>query len=83
MATAGGVDPTTLEIGRRYRVDRKHEGLRRTFRSTGVLVAMDTVPSTEPGGPDSTRLTFELKPRFAKPVRQTFDVATLVAVVPV
>jgi hypothetical protein len=82
MARAGGVDPATLEIGRRYRVDRKHEGLRRTFRSTGVLLAIDTVPSADPGGPDSTRLTFELTPRFAKPVRQTFDLATLVAVVP-
>jgi hypothetical protein len=82
MATAGGVDPVKLVIGRRYRVDRKHERLRRTFRLTGVLVAIETVSSSEPGEPDTTRLTFEVKPRFAKPVRQTFDIATLVAVVP-
>ncbi len=78
----GGVDPSTLEIGRRYRVDRKHERLRRTFRFTGVLLAIESVPGSEPDAPGSVRLTFEEKPRLGKAVRQTLDLATLVAVVP-
>lgn len=83
MGKAGGVDPAALEIGRRYRVDRKHEELRRTFRFTGVLVAVETVPAADPGAAGGTLVTFEAKPRFGRPVRQTFDVATLVTAVPV
>jgi hypothetical protein len=79
----GGVDPTTLEIGRRYRVDRKHEQLRRTFRFTGVLLAIETTPGSGPDESETVSLTFEEKPRFGKPVRQTLDLATLVTVAPV
>ncbi|HEY7667289.1 MAG TPA: hypothetical protein VIE12_04100 [Actinomycetota bacterium] len=77
-----GVDPSTLVIGRRYRVDRKHEKLRRTFRFTGVLLAIETTPGSGPDEPETVSLTFEEKPRFGKPVRQRLDLDTLVAVVP-
>jgi hypothetical protein len=82
MAKPGGVDPGTLEIGRRYRVDRRHERLRRTFRFTGTLVAIESEPGDGPDDPPTVRLTFEEKPRFGSAVRQTHDLATLVAVTP-
>jgi hypothetical protein len=77
------VDPSTLEIGRRYRVDRKHERLRRTFRFTGTLIAIETAPGSGPDDPPTVRLTFEEQPRFGDAVRQTHDLETLVAVTPV
>lgn len=76
------VDPSELQIGRRYRVDRRHAGLRRTFRFTGTLISIESVPGDGPGDPGSVRLTFEEKPRFGSAVRQTHDLATLVAVTP-
>lgn len=76
------VDPSTLEIGARYRVDRKHEALRRAFRFTGTLLAIETVPGATPDDPPIVRLTFEERPRFGRAVLQTHDLATLIAVVP-
>jgi hypothetical protein len=76
------VDPSTLEIGRRYRVDRKHEQLRRTFRFTGTLLEIASEPGAGPDDPPVVRLTFEERPRFGRAVRQTHDLDTLVAVVP-
>lgn len=76
------VDPSALVIGRRYRVDRRHEGLRRTFRFTGTLVAIDSEPGAGTDDPPSIRLTFEEKPRFGPAVQQTHHLATLVAVTP-
>ena len=76
------IDPSTLEIGRRYRVDRKHEQLRRTFRFTGTLIAIASEPGAGPDDPPVIRLTFVEKPRFGPSVRQTHDLGTLVAVEP-
>lgn len=76
------VDPSALEIGRRYRVDRKHEQLRRTFRFTGTLLAIESEPGAGPDDPPLVRLTFEEKPRFGPAVLQTHDLETLVAVEP-
>jgi hypothetical protein len=76
------VDPSTLEIGRRYRVDRKHEQLRRTFRFTGTLLAIESEPGEGADDPPIVRLTFEEKPRFGTAVQQTHELGTLVAVEP-
>lgn len=77
------VDPSTLEVGRRYRVDRRNAELRRTFRFTGTLVAIESLPGDGPDDPPTIRLTFEERPRFAAAVRQPYALDTLVAVVPV
>ena len=68
------VDLGSLEIGGRYRVDRKHEMLRRSFRFTGTLTEID-VPAA---GAEPHTLTFEVKPRFGRSTLQRVDVATLV-----
>jgi hypothetical protein len=76
------IDVGSLEIGRRYRVDRKDEALRRSFRFVGTLTSIEA--STD-GPADAThgRLIFEVKPRFGRPTLQRVDVATLLALVPV
>jgi hypothetical protein len=76
------VDLGSLRIGRRYRVDRKNEELRRSFRFIGTLVSIETLPPGSPEG-DQGWLTFEVKPRFGRPTLQRVDVATVLAVVPV
>jgi len=83
MSKPGGVDPATLEVGGRYRVDHRHEGLRRTFRFTGILLGIDVEPGPDPEGPGATILTFEEKPRFARATTHRIDLATMVAAVPV
>jgi hypothetical protein len=83
MAKPGGVDPATLEIGRRYRVDHRHERLRRTFRFTGTLLAIDIASDPDPASTETTILTFEEKPRFASATTHRIDLATLVAADPV
>jgi hypothetical protein len=66
-----------FEIGRRYRVDWKHERLRRTFRFVGTLISVED--ATEVG----RVLVFEVRPRFGRPALQRVDVAALTALVPV
>jgi hypothetical protein len=68
-----------FEIGRRYRVDWKHKGLRRTFRFVGTLLSVED--ATEDGA--GRVLVFEVRPRFGRPVLQRVDVAALTAFVPV
>ena len=63
-----------LEVGGRYRVDYKHEKLRRTFRVTGELLEVSPwQPADGPSGGGWT-LTLETRPRFGKPSR--FQVST-------
>lgn len=65
-----------LEVGRSYRVDYKHERLRRTFRVAGVLVEVSPWhPAEGPTGGGWT-LTLETRPRFGAP--STFHVDTAV-----
>jgi hypothetical protein len=73
------IDLDALEIGRRYRVDWKHERLRRTFRSVGTLVSIEDGSDAEPG----RVLTFEIRPRFGKPALQHVHATALRAIVPV
>jgi hypothetical protein len=72
-----GVPPIELETGQRYRVDYKHERLRRSFRFTGTFMGRED--RTED---DETvnMLVFEIRPRFGKPSRQPVDPATLVSI---
>ncbi len=72
------VDIDGLEIGARYRVDWKHERLRRTFRLVGTLVSIDE------GSEDAAArvLTFEVKPRFGDPALQRVDGASVSAIRP-
>jgi hypothetical protein len=65
-----------LEVGGRYRVDWKHEGLRRSFRFVGTLASIEDAPGDAPG----QVLTFEVRPRFGSPALQRVDAATLLAV---
>lgn len=63
-----------LEVGRTYRVDYKHEGLRRTFRVKAVLREIGPwVPARGVDGGGFT-LTLQTRPRFGSPT--TFHVAT-------
>ena len=76
------IDVGSLEVGRRYRVDRKDQMLRRSFRFTGTLTAIESPQAgAEPAGPGW--LTFEVKPRFGRPTLQRVDVATVLALLPV
>lgn len=63
-----------LEVGRTYRVDYKHEGLRRTFRVKAVLRGIGPwLPAQGPDGGGFV-LTLETRPRFGSPT--TFRVGT-------
>lgn len=65
-----------LEIGRAYRVDYKHERLRRTFRVKGVLVEVSAWRPAEGPTGGGWMLTLESRPRFGGP--STFHVDTAV-----
>lgn len=69
-----GLDPATLEPGRTYQVDYKHEGLRRSFRIVGTYIGPEQRPPTQDETEPVDILVFEVKPRFAKPARQPVDV---------
>lgn len=76
------VDLSSLEVGGRYRVDWKHAELRRTFRSTGTLIAIEERPADGSDGEPQTWLAFEVKPRFGEPTVQRMDAATVTAIEP-
>jgi hypothetical protein len=80
--TRAGIDIDALEVRRRYRVDWKHERLRRTFRFTGTLLSIQSTPATSPGEAPERWLTFEVKPRFGRATEQRVDVATLRSIEP-
>ena len=44
--TRPGIDISSLEAGRRYRVEWRHESLRRSFRVAGTLVSIEATPAT-------------------------------------
>jgi hypothetical protein len=80
--TRPGIDLTSLEVGKRYRVDWSHEGLRRSFRATGTFLSIETTPATTLGGEPTRWLTLEVKPRFGQATVQRVDVATLRSIQP-
>ena len=71
------MDLTSLEIGRRYRVDWRHEELRRTFRATGTLRSIEESPQEASDQTARRCLMLEVKPRFGKTTVQRVDVAML------
>ena len=77
------IDVGSLEIGRRYRVDRKDEALRRSFRFVGTLTSIEASTDGRADATTQGRLIFEVKPRFGRPTLQRVDVATVLALVPV
>ena len=80
--TRPGIDISSLEPGRRYRVEWKNDELRRSFRFAGTLVSIDVSPATTPGEEPSRKLAFEVKPRFGKATMQRVDVTTLRSIQP-
>jgi len=72
-----GIAPASLEPGRLYRVDHKHEQLRRSFRLIGTYVGTEQRSPAETGGEPKAVVVFEVKPRFGKPGRQVVDVAQI------
>lgn len=78
-----GIDIASLQMGGRYRVDWRHEWLRRSFRFTGTLLSIEETPATPPGGEPERWLTFEVKPRFGRATVQRVDVTTLRGIEPV
>ena len=74
------IDPATLEVGARYRVDHRHERLRRTFRTDGTYLGVEDGEDEE-GAPIKI-ISFEVKPRFGKPSVQRIDVATVRTIEP-
>jgi len=80
--TRPGIDLSTLEAGKRYRVDWKHERLRRTFRTKGTFLSIEVTPASTPGGEPTRWLTLEVKPRFGEATVQRVDVTTLRSVRP-
>ncbi len=76
------IDIASLEPQRRYRVDWKHEMLRRSFRFTGTLLSIEVAPATEPDQAPSRWLAFEVKPRFGKATVQRVDVSTIRSIEP-
>ena len=68
-----------LEIGHRYRVEWKHEWLRRSFLFVGTLVSVEDAAED----PEGYLLTFEVKPRFGSPATQRVGAATVWAIEPV
>ena len=72
----------SLEVGRRYVVDYKHEKLRRMFRVKGVLLAVSPWrPADGPIGGGWT-LTLESRPRFGSPTTFHVDTDVLTRIVP-
>lgn len=71
-----------LEIGRTYRVDYKHEMLRRTFRVKATLRAVGPWRPAE--GPEGGGFTIELetRPRFGSPTTFHVDTEVLTRIVP-
>jgi hypothetical protein len=77
------IDLDALVPGRRYRVDWKDDGIRRSFRTTGTFVDIHEEPAAEGGGEPRRVVRFEVRPRFGRNAIQPIDAARLVHVVPI
>ncbi len=76
------IDVASLQVGGRYRVDWRHQQLRRTFRFKGMLLSIDQTPAADPAAEPDTSLAFEVKPRFGAATVQRVDLATVRAIEP-
>jgi hypothetical protein len=71
------IDVASLQVGSHYRVDWRHEQLRRTFRFKGTLLSIEEVPATGEAVERETSLAFEVKPRFGSATVQRVDLTAL------
>lgn len=71
-----------LEIGRRYTVDTRNSGLRRTFRSTGVLREISPFRPADGTTGGGWSLTFEVRPRFGRPTALHVETNALARIEP-
>ena len=71
-----------LEVGRPYRVDYKHEKLRRTFRVKGTLLEVSPWREAEGASGGGWSLTLESNPRFGSPSRFRVDTDVMTNIVP-
>jgi hypothetical protein len=79
------IDVASLQVGAQYRVDWRHEQLRRTFRFKGTLLAIEemaTTDETDETAEPQTSLTFEVKPRFGAATVQRVELATVRTIEP-
>ena len=70
------------QVGARYRVDWRHEQLRRTFRFKGTLLAIEEAPAADDAAEPQTSLAFEVKPRFGAATVQRVELATIRTIEP-
>jgi hypothetical protein len=75
------IDVASLQVGGHYRVDWRHEQLRRTFRFKGTLLSIEETAAADDAEPQ-TSLEFEVKPRFGAAAVQRVDLATVRAIEP-
>jgi hypothetical protein len=71
------IDVASLQVGDQYRVDWRHERLRRTFRFKGTLLAVEEKAATDETAEPQTSLAFEVKPRFGAATVQRVELATI------
>jgi hypothetical protein len=76
------IDVASLQVGGHYRVDWRHEQLRRTFRFTGILLSIEEVPATGEAVEPQASLAFEVKPRFGSAAVQRVDLTALRTIEP-
>jgi hypothetical protein len=76
------IEVASLQVGDRYRVDWRHEQLRRTFRFKGALLAIEETPAADGAGEPTTSLAFEVKPRFGAATVQRVELSTIRAIEP-
>ena len=77
------IDVASLQVGAQYRVDWRHEQLRRTFRFKGTLLSIEETPATDDAAAEpQTTIAFEVKPRFGAAAVQRVDLATIRTIEP-
>ncbi len=75
------IDVASLTVGDHYRVDWRHEQLRRTFRFKGTLLAIEETPATDEAA-ERMSLAFEVKPRFGAATVQRVELRTIRTIEP-
>ena len=76
------LDLASLQVGGQYRVDWRHDQLRRTFRFNGTLLAIEETPAADGSAEPTTSLAFEVKPRFGAAAVQRVELSTIRTIEP-
>jgi len=76
------IDVASLQVGASYRVDWRHERLRRTFRFKGTLQEIQETRALDDAAAPETTLAFEVKPRFGAATVQRVELATIRTIEP-